>query len=307
MAALAIMSRSLSGGSMVALITPMQLDGEIDLQAWQRLLLLHAQAGTDAVIVAGTTGEGACLQPDEIERLLREAVRLFGDHGAVICGIGSPATAFSLHLLRLAEAAGADAVLAVTPYYNKPPQACLVAHYRALAAAASVPVLLYNVPARTGVDMLPETVATLAAEPQIIGLKEANADPARLPALQAGLGADFMLLSGDDSSCCTSLLAGAHGVISVAANLVPVQFAQLVAAARAGERDRAERLEQQLQPLFATLNVISNPIAIKWAMASVGLIDPGIRLPLLWMPAPLQQQHQAVVIAAWQQEQALLA
>jgi dihydrodipicolinate synthase/N-acetylneuraminate lyase len=173
MAALAIMSRSLSGGSMVALITPMQLDGEIDLQAWQRLLLLHVQAGTDAVIVAGTTGEGACLEPDEIERLLREAVRLFGDHGAVICGIGSPATAFSLHLLQLAEAAGADAVLAVTPYYNKPPQACLVAHYRALA--------------------------------------------------------------------------------------------------------------------------------------SVGLIDPGIRLPLLWMPAPLQQQHQAVVIAAWQQEQALLA
>lgn len=294
-------------GSMVALVTPMHANGSIDLAAWERLLQLHVRAATDAVIVAGTTGEGACLQETEITMLLQSAVRHFGPHGAVVAGIGSAATAHSLRLLALAEAAGAHALLAVTPYYNKPPQQGLLAHYRSLADAASVPVLLYNVPTRTGVDLLPETVAQLAAHPRIVGLKEANAAPARLPALQALLDAEFVLLSGDDNSCSASMLQGAHGVISVAANLVPAQFARLVAASRAGDQPTASEFERKLQPLLHALNAISNPIAIKWALACVGQIDSGIRLPLLWMPADMQQQHAAVVRAAWESDQALLA
>jgi 4-hydroxy-tetrahydrodipicolinate synthase len=294
-------------GSMVALVTPMHADGSIDIAAWSRLLQLHAQAGTDAVVVSGTTGEGACLQGKEVTALLRTAVEHFGPHGAVVAGIGSAATAQSLHLLSLAQEARADAVLAVTPYYNKPPQQGLVAHYRSIADAASVPVLLYNVPARTGVDLLPETVAELSTHECIIGLKEANATAGRLPALQALLEDDFLLLSGDDNSCCDSMLHGAHGVVSVAANLVPAQFARMVAAARAGDFRLANSLRQALQPLFDTLNAISNPIAIKWALASVGQIDSGIRLPLIWMPADLQHQHLPVVEAAWERDQALLA
>lgn len=301
------MSDKRLGGSMVALVTPMLADGSIDLAAWERLLQMHMQAATDAVVVAGTTGEGACLSGDEMATLLRAAVQQFGPHGAVVAGIGSAATAHSLRLLKLAESAGADAVLAVTPYYNKPPQQGLLAHYRCIADAADVPLLLYNVPARTGVDLQPETVAELAAHKRIVGLKEANTAPARLAALQALLDDDFLLLSGDDNSCCDSMLQGAHGVISVAANLVPVQFSCLLAAARSGDRHQASELQQSLRPLFATLNAISNPIAIKWALASVGQIDSGIRLPLLWMPVDLQQQHQAVVQAAWERDQALLA
>lgn len=294
-------------GSMVALVTPMHADGSIDLDAWARLLQLQARAGTDAVVVAGTTGEGAALYSDEITALVQAAVSVFGPHGKVIAGIGSAATADSLQRLALAQTAGADAVLAVTPYYNKPPQQGLLAHYRRVADAARVPLLLYNVPTRTGVDLLPDTVSALAAHERIVGLKEANAEAGRLQALQALLEDDFTLLSGDDNSCTASMLSGAHGVISVAANLVPAQFARLVALARAGDQAGANDLQQSLQPLFATLNAISNPIAIKWALASVGQIDSGIRLPLIWMPADLQHQHLPVIQTAWERDQALLA
>jgi 4-hydroxy-tetrahydrodipicolinate synthase len=302
-----LMPESRLTGSMVAMVTPMCADGSIDLVAWQRLLAWHIKAGTDAVVVAGTTGESACLNSVEYSSLLQAAVEQFASHGAVIAGIGSASTEHSLALLRLAESASVDAVLAVTPYYNKPPQQGLLTHYQRIADAASVPVLLYNVPSRTGVDLLPETTAELALHTRIIGLKEANATAQRLPALQALLCDDFVILSGDDNSCCASMLQGAHGVISVAANLVPAQFARLVAAACAGDRAQADAAQQRLQPLFGALNAISNPIAIKWALASVGQIDSGIRLPLIWMPADLQHQHLPVIKAAWEYDQALLA
>ncbi len=276
-------------GSIVAMVTPMQPNGDIDWPAWDHLLQWHAASGTSSVVVAGTTGESACLKKAELLQLTQRAVELFGPHGSVIMGIGSPGTAKSMDLLRIAEQARADAVLAVTPYYNRPPQAGLRQHYAALADNTALPIIVYNVPGRTGVDLQPETFAALKQHANIIGLKEANAEPGRLAALLNLPGRSVSILSGDDPTACASLQAGASGVISVAANVAPGSCAELYRLALAGEAEQANRLDSQLQDLYEFLGCCSNPIPAKWYLERLGKIQRGIRLPLVWLPRELEQ------------------
>ncbi len=281
-------------GSIAALITPMEPGGGIDREAWLRLLDWHADCGTNGVVVGGTTGESGCLTTGEFEQLTRYAVDRFGDHGTVIMGVGSPSTKKSLQLIQTAEQCGADAVLAVTPYYNRPPQGGLAEHYRTLAEASKLPVIVYNVPARTGVDLLPDTFATIKQHSNIAGLKEANSAPDRLPALLALGGRSVTILSGDDPTACTSLQQGAGGVISVAANVVPRAFAAMCRHALNGSSELAEQVDRKLQELYAFLGCCSNPIPAKWYLNRLGLIQNGIRQPLIWLPAELEQHAEQI-------------
>lgn len=286
-------------GSIVALVTPMDATGAIDWQAWEALLNWHAVSGTGAVVVGGTTGESGCLLNREFEQLTRQAVAQFGPHGAVIMGVGSPATMKAIKLIRIAEQCGADAVLAVTPYYNRPPPAGMLAHYRALADASELPVIAYNVPGRTGVDLQPDTFAGIKQHDNILGLKEANAQPGRLSALLNLPGRRVSIFSGDDPSACDSLLQGAQGVVSVAANVLPRTFARLCRLALAGQDNQAQaeqarELDKRLHSIYDFLGCCSNPIPAKWYLNRLGLIQNGIRLPLIWLPAELENQAEKI-------------
>jgi len=281
-------------GSIAALITPMQANGSIDWQAWERLLAWHTRSGTDGVVVGGTTGESGCLENSEFEQLTRYAVEQFGPHGAVIMGVGSPSTEKSIQLIRIAEQCTADAVLAVTPYYNRPPQMGLFAHYQALADASELPVIAYNVPSRTGTDLHPDTFAAIKQHDNILGLKEANATVQRLPDLLNLGGRRVSVYSGDDPTACRSLQQGADGVISVAANVVPAAFAKMCAKMLAGELEAAAKIDSDLQALYDFLGCCSNPIPTKWYLHRLGLIDQGIRLPLVWLPAEHQQYAEQI-------------
>jgi 4-hydroxy-tetrahydrodipicolinate synthase len=279
-------------GSIVALVTPMARDGAIDLAAFATLLDRHLTHGTDGIVIGGTTGESPTLGVDELELLLREARRIVRDRIPIIAGSGTHCTRASVALTERACAAGADACLVVTPYYNKPTQEGLVAHFRAVADAATRPVLLYNVPSRTACDLRPETVGQLAGHPRIAGLKEASADgPARVPRLRTLCGGSFSILSGDDATALDLLLAGGDGVISVTANVAPRPMHDMVALARAGDTAGARLIDGQLRVLHEALFVESNPIPLKWALSEMGLIQPGIRLPL----TPLGERHRATV------------
>ncbi|NKI35452.1 4-hydroxy-tetrahydrodipicolinate synthase [Wenzhouxiangella sp. XN79A] len=271
-------------GSLVALVTPMHADGALDESAWTRLLDWHAEAGTDGVIVGGTTGESVSLRAEERDRLLEHALERIGDRVRVIAGTGAAATAAAIEQSRRAAALGAHAVLVVTPYYNRPPQRGLAAHYRAIAEACAAPLILYNVPGRTAVDLAPETTIELAGHERIVGIKEAVADMGRVRHLvEAGVG----VLSGDDPTARAAIDAGAVGVISVAANIVPDRFAAMCHAALDGRRDRAEAIDAELRPLYRFLGIESNPVPAKWLLAELGRIDSGIRLPLV----PLDDAH----------------
>lgn len=283
----------LLSGSIAALVTPMRSDGKIDLAAWERLLEWHVQSGTHGVVVGGTTGESACLQDHELKQLTELAVQGFAKHGKVIMGVGSPSTAKSVSLLSMAEHCAADAVLAVTPYYNRPPQIGLQAHYLELAENSALPVIVYNVPGRTGVDLEPTTFANLKKHRNIRGIKEANAVEGRLTALLNLPGRDVSILSGDDDSACCSLLAGADGVISVAANVVPRSFAKLCTLAMSGSSELALELDSQLRDLYDFLGWC-NPIPTKWYLSRLGIMQSGIRAPLVWLPQELQQRAEKV-------------
>jgi 4-hydroxy-tetrahydrodipicolinate synthase len=279
-------------GSIVALVTPMARDGALDLKALAALLDRHLTHETDGVVIGGTTGESPTLSADELELLLREARRVVGDRMPLIAGTGTHSTRMSVELTARACAAGADACLVVTPYYNKPTQDGLAAHFRAVADAATRPVLLYNVPTRTACDLLPETVAELAEHPRIAGVKEASPESAaRTPRLRALCGASFAILSGDDATALDLLLAGGDGVISVTANVAPREMHDMVALARAGDATGAHHVDARLRPVHEALFVESNPIPLKWALSELGLIQPGIRLPL----TPLSERHHATV------------
>jgi 4-hydroxy-tetrahydrodipicolinate synthase len=279
-------------GSIVALVTPMARDGALDLGAFATLLDRHLTHGTDGLVIGGTTGESPTLAADELEQLLREARRIVRDRIPVIAGTGTYDTRASIGLTQRACAAGADACLVVTPYYNKPTQEGLVAHFRAVADASTRPVLLYNVPSRTACDLQPETVARLAEHPRIAGLKEASADGVtRVPRLRALCGESFSLLSGDDATALDLLLAGGDGVVSVTANVAPRPMHDMVALARARDAHGARRIDAQLRPLHEALFVESNPIPVKWALGELGLIQPGIRLPL----TTLSERHRPAV------------
>jgi len=285
-------------GSIPALVTPMRDDGSIDFSAWDALLDFHLREGTDGVVVGGTTGESPVLEQAELEELIRRAKARLGDRLPVIAGSGTNATARSIALSRAAEAAGADALLVVTPYYNKPTQQGLVRHFAAIADAVSIPVILYNVPGRTGCDMLAETVARLSHHPRIAAVKEATGDIARGEAVLRQSRPGFVLLSGDDPTAAELIRVGAQGVISVTANVAARAMHELCAAALDGRHEEARAINARLVPLHKALFVESNPIPVKWAVQRMGLIGPGIRLPLTPLPAPLHAAVEAAMRAA---------
>lgn len=266
-------------GSITALATPFSVAGELDLDAWRRLLGQQLEAGAGAVVVAGSTGEAAALHEPEYDLLLRTAVEVVGGRIPVLAGTGHSSTARTIEQTRRAGSLGADAALVVTPPYVRPTQAGLAAHYRAIADDGALPVVLYNVPPRTGCDLLPETVAGLAGHPRIAGIKEARAEPERMDALVALADEHFVVLSGDDPTAARAMLAGADGVISVVSNVVPSAMRLLCQLARAGEREQAEALDERLQPVYAFAGIEPNPIPVKSLLARRG-IGHGLRLPL---------------------------
>ncbi len=267
-------------GSIVALVTPMEADGAISFAELGRLIDFHVEQGTDALVIAGTTGESATLEHDEHVELIARSCELANGRIPIIAGTGSNSTAQTLRLSSAVEALGIAGVLVVTPYYNKPTQRGMCLHFSRIADALSVPVILYNVPGRTAVDLLPETVIELSRHPNICGVKEATGELARVTQIRDGAGEDFDLLSGDDATCCEFMLLGGDGVISVTANVAPRAMHELCAAARAGLREEAERIDAALQPLHRKLFLESNPIPVKWAVHRMGLMSAGIRLPL---------------------------
>lgn len=281
------------GGSMVALVTPMNGDGSLDLEALQRLVDFHADAGTEALVIAGTTGESPCLSPAELERLVRAAVEAAAGRLPVIGGSGTNCTSKSMELTRVVREAGAAAALVVTPYYSKPTQEGLFRHYLALARTAGLPIVLYNVPSRTACDLLPETVARLAAVPGIAALKEAVPGTERVTRLRQLIGDALELYSGDDATAMEFMVAGGDGVISVTANVAPHMMRGMCDAARRGEPLKARTLNDRLEALHKALFLEPNPIPVKWAVMSMGLISAGIRLPLTTLNAqhhePLRQ------------------
>ncbi len=270
-------------GSIVALVTPMGADGALDLEALDRLIDFHVREGTQGLVIAGTTGESPTLEADELEALVRRAVEAADGRVPVIGGSGTNSTAKTIELTRRVARAGAAAALVVTPYYNKPIQAGLLAHYRAVADASEVPVVLYNVPGRTACDLAPETAAELAGHGNIAGLKEALPEPDRWARLRELCPDGFCLLSGDDHTAMDFMLGGGHGVISVTANVAPRLMRGLCDAARAGERRKAASIDDRLADLHGALFLESSPIPVKWAVARLGLIERGIRLPLTWL------------------------
>lgn len=267
-------------GSTVALVTPMTESGEICWQSMEQLIEFHIFNGTEGIVAAGTTGESATLDFEEHAKVIRFTVEKVAGRVPVIAGAGGNSTAEAIHLTKDAKEYGADAVLSVVPYYNKPTQKGLVKHFTAIADAVDIPIFLYNVPGRTIVDMTVDTVAQLAKHKNIVGIKDATGDLSRVgPTLEA-CGAEFSLLSGDDATSCAFILAGGHGTVSVTANVSPKGMAEMVNAARDGDQDKAERFDQLLQPLHQNLFVEPNPIPVKWALNQMGLIPSGIRLPM---------------------------
>jgi 4-hydroxy-tetrahydrodipicolinate synthase len=271
-------------GSITALATPFTASGDLDVSAWDRLLQSQIDSGTQAVVVAGSTGEANALDDDEYEALLRRAVSLAGKRIPVLAGTGLSNTAKTIALTRRAAACGADAALVVTPPYVRPTQAGLIAHYRAVADDGALPVVLYNVPGRTGCDLLPATVAALAPHPRIVAIKEARAEPERMDELLALRSPDFAILSGDDPTAARAMLAGADGVISVASNAMPAAMRRLCDLARGGRRAEAEAFDAELQPIFDFMGVEPNPIPVKAILERQGF-GHGLRLPLTSLSA----------------------
>ena len=271
-------------GSLVAIVTPMTEGGALDWPAWDRLMDFHLGAGTDGIVVAGTTGESPALSLDEIEELTRRAVARCRGRLKVIVGAGTHSTATTVARTGTLSRLGVDAVMLVTPYYNKPPQEGLYRHFMAAADASAVPLILYNVPSRTGVDLLPATVARLARHPRIAALKEATGQLGRARELLSLLPG-FTVLSGDDATAIDLMSAGAKGVISVTANVAPRAVREACAAALAGDFVMARAIDATLQPMHKDLFVEANPIPVKWAVARMGLMGNAIRLPLVELAA----------------------
>ena len=277
-------------GSNVALVTPMRADGVVDEAALDRLVEFHVDNGTDGIVAVGTTGESATLDVEEHCAVIGRVVEVAAGRVRVIGGTGANSTAEAVHLTSRAKELGVDGCLLVTPYYNKPTQEGLYRHYRAIGERVDVPLILYNVPGRTACDMLPETVERLAALPNVVGIKEASGDIGRIHELLARCGGDFLVLSGEDYLSLDTMLAGGHGVISVTANVVPAAMHEMCRLALGGERAAARAVDARLRDLHAALFLESNPIPVKWALADMGLIPPGIRLPLTPLSEALHER-----------------
>lgn len=269
-------------GSFVALITPMDEKGGIDYPSLKNLVDFHIANGTHGLVSVGTTGESATLPFSEHIEVVRRTVEFSGGKIPVIAGSGANSTAEAISLSEHMAGTGIDGFLSVVPYYNKPQQKGMVAHFNAIADATDLPVILYNVPSRTVADMLPETVAELSQHPKIVGLKDATGDIKRLKHTQTLVKDDFIMLSGDDLSSCDFLTAGGHGVISVTANIVPKQMAQMCIAALSGDFITAKQIDQQISDFHTALFIEPNPVIPKWALCKMGLINSAnLRLPLV--------------------------
>jgi len=272
-------------GSLVALVTPMQPDGSIDFDAWSRLIEFQVANGTTGIVVAGSTGESATVTDQELRDLLVHARRKLGKRALLIANAGTNSTATSVERARWISELEVDALLIASPSYVRPTQQGLYLHFEAIAANSSIPVLLYNVPSRTAVDMLPATVARLSRLPRIAGIKEAVGEATRVRELVASCAENFKVLSGDDLTARDAIGVGATGVISVTANVAPRAMADMVAAALLGDRAGATQIDQRLVGLHRNLFVESNPIPVKWALARMGLIGGTLRLPLTELSA----------------------
>jgi len=278
-------------GSLVAIVTPMHEEGELDLERFHALIDFHVAQGTDGIVVAGTTGESPTVDFDEHNRLIKSAVEHAAGRVPVIAGTGANSTREAIELAMYAKDAGADASLSVVPYYNKPTQEGLYQHFRAIAEAVDIPQILYNVPGRTVADISNDTVLRLAEIPNIVGIKDATGDMGRGFELLCRAPASFSVYSGDDASALALLLLGSHGVISVTANVAPKLMHEMCIAAFAGDLVAARALNSQLLGLHMDLFVEANPIPVKWAVSQMGLIGPGLRLPL----TPLSDRYHSVV------------
>ncbi len=267
-------------GSMVALVTPMREDGAVDEDSLEALVEFHVSAGTDAIVAVGTTGESATINEKEHCALLRRIVAMVAGRIPVIAGTGANSTQEAIDLTRCGMEAGADACLLVVPYYNKPTQEGLFQHYKTIAGAVPIPQILYNVPGRTVCDMLPETVERLAPISNIIGIKEATGDLERGREILERCGDRLDLYSGDDDTAMELILLGAKGDISVTANVAPEAMHAMCAAALAGDRETAEKIDSSLRALHRDLFIEPSPIPVKWALHEMGMIPPGLRLPM---------------------------
>jgi len=281
-------------GSCVALVTPMKPNGEVDENALSNLVEWHINEGTAAIVVSGTTGESPTLTQDEQAHILKKVVAIANKRIPVIAGTGTNATANTIHRTAVAKEIGADACLIVTPYYNRPTQLGLIEHFNAVAQAVDIPILLYNVPSRTGCDLLPDTVARLSKTKNIIGIKEATGNLERLKSLQEQCELGFLFYSGDDPTSCEFMLLGGQGVISITSNAAPSAMQKMCELAIRKEAKSAKTCDEILQPLHRLCIIEANPIPIKWAMHYLGKIDSGIRLPLTTLT---RQYHEQMIEA----------
>jgi 4-hydroxy-tetrahydrodipicolinate synthase len=286
-------------GSLVAIVTPMQPDGSLDLAALKRLIDWHVESGTAAIVIVGTTGESPTVDVDEHALLIKTTV----DHAAgrvkVVAGTGANSTQEAISLSRYAKSVGADASLSVVPYYNKPTQEGLYQHFKAIAEAVDLPMILYNVPGRTVADMSTDTTLRLAEIPGIVGIKDATGDIARgsfLIRKLRNVRPTFAVYSGNDDSALALLAMGSDGVISVSANVAPKAVADMCRLALAGDFIKARAVNDQLMPLHFDLFVEANPIPVKWVLAKMGRCGATVRLPM----TPLSPKYESMLLQAMQ-------
>lgn len=281
-------------GSIVAIVTPMTADGALDLARLKSLVDWHVAEGTDGIVIVGTTGESPTVDVAEHCKLIEAAIEFAAGRIPVIAGTGGNATREAIELTRFASKAGAQYALSVVPYYNKPTQEGLYRHFRAIAEASDIPVILYNVPSRTVADMSNDTVLRLAAVPRIVGIKESTSSIERVTDLMMRMPKGFMVFSGNDDAALAYAMLGADGVISVTANVAPRLMHEMMAAAKAGATARAIEINNRLLGLHRNLFLEANPIPVKWALHRMGRIAEGLRLPL----TPLSPQYHEPVAAA---------
>ena len=274
-------------GALTALVTPFK-NGTIDEQAYRNFIEWQIESGINGVVPCGTTGESATLSHDEHKEVIRICIDQVKGRVPVIAGSGSNNTAEAIELTKYAKTAGADAALMITPYYNKPTQEGLIAHFKAIAHEVSMPFIVYNVPGRTGTNLLPQTLGRMAREiPEVVGVKEATADLKQAAEIMEICGEDFIMLSGDDFTILPFLALGGKGVISVISNIEPAKVSQMCAACRENNWNLARSLFYDLSPLTRAMFLESNPIPVKTAAAMMGKMEPTLRLPMY----PLSQDH----------------
>jgi 4-hydroxy-tetrahydrodipicolinate synthase len=288
-------------GSIVALVTPMFENGDVDKESLKKLVDYHIEKGTDALVAVGTTGESATLDENEHCDVIKFIVDVTDRRIPVIAGTGANSTKEAITLTQKAKSLGVDACLIVTPYYNKPTQEGLYLHHKAIAEAVDIPQILYNVPGRTACDMLPETIGRLSHVANIVGVKEATGQLSRFKEIRDLVGTDFAIYTGDDASSREFCLLGGNGTITVTGNVAPRLVHDMIWAAMAGDKETALAFDNKLAALHSSLFIQSNPIPVKWAVAEMGLIGKGIRLPLTWLTADCfdlvrDALHQAEVI-----------